>query len=107
MIARMDAVVSTRLHGAVLALKNGVPVVMVDAVPGGSKVRAQAEAIDWPIVLSGETLTSASMEDALTRCLTEAVRLQARQCGDRAGSLVEDVRPELFGVIRRYPAELT
>ena len=37
-IARADVVVTTRLHGLVLALKQGVPVLAVDPVAGGAKV---------------------------------------------------------------------
>ena len=42
-IARVDVVVTTRLHGLVLALKNGVPAVAVDPIRGGAKVRRQAD----------------------------------------------------------------
>ncbi|MDP8978196.1 MAG: polysaccharide pyruvyl transferase family protein, partial [Actinomycetota bacterium] len=47
-VARMDAVVSTRMHGLVLALRNGVPAVAVDPVDGGAKVSRQAAALGWP-----------------------------------------------------------
>ncbi|WP_161596491.1 polysaccharide pyruvyl transferase family protein [Paracoccus aeridis] len=36
-LARVDALVTTRLHGTVLALKNGVPVLGVDAIQGGTR----------------------------------------------------------------------
>jgi len=38
------------LHGLVLALKNGIPVLAVDPVAGGAKVAAQAAAWDWPVL---------------------------------------------------------
>ena len=50
-IARADVVVTTRLHGLVLALKQGVPVLAVDPVAGGAKVAAQAAAWGWPVLL--------------------------------------------------------
>ena len=49
-IARADVVVTTRLHGLVLALKNGIPVLAVDPVAGGATVAAQAAAWDWPVL---------------------------------------------------------
>lgn len=52
-ISRLDLVVTTRLHGLVLALKNGVPALAVDPVAGGAKVSAQAGAWDWPAVITG------------------------------------------------------
>jgi Polysaccharide pyruvyl transferase len=50
-IAATDVVVTTRLHGLVLALKNGVPALAVDPVAGGAKVARQAAAWDWPVLL--------------------------------------------------------
>jgi len=44
-------VVTTRLHGLVLGLKQGVPVLAVDPVAGGAKVAAQAAAWGWPVLL--------------------------------------------------------
>jgi hypothetical protein len=50
-IARTDVVVTTRLHGLVLALKQGVPALAVDPVAGGAKVAAQAAGWGWPVLL--------------------------------------------------------
>ena len=50
-IARADVVVTTRLHGLVLALKNGVPALAIDPVADGAKVAAQAAAWGWPVLL--------------------------------------------------------
>ena len=50
-ISRADVVVTTRLHGLVLALKNGVPALAIDPVAGGAKVAAQAAAWAWPVLL--------------------------------------------------------
>lgn len=49
-VRRLDLVVTTRLHGLVLALKNGVPVLAADPVAGGAKVSAQAHVWDWPVL---------------------------------------------------------
>ena len=45
MIARVDVLITTRLHGLVLALKNGVPAIAIDPKPGGGKITKQARAI--------------------------------------------------------------
>lgn len=57
--ARCDAVVSMRLHGLVLALRAGVPVLAVDPVAGGGKVTAQARAWEWPAVVGAEEAAGA------------------------------------------------
>lgn len=50
LVSRTDLVVTTRLHGLVLALRNGVPALAVDPVAGGAKVAAQGRAWDWPVI---------------------------------------------------------
>jgi hypothetical protein len=54
LVSRMDAVVTTRLHGLVLALRAGRPALAVDPIAGGGKVTAQARALDWPALVSAE-----------------------------------------------------
>ena len=65
LIARMDVVVTTRLHGLVLALKNGVPAIAVDTVAGGAKVTRQAEALGWSHVYPAEGLEPETLAAAL------------------------------------------
>lgn len=76
-IRRVDAVVTTRLHGLVLALKNGVPAVVVDPVAGGAKVTAQARAWNWP-VLSADGLNATALDAALDHALSPGGQAAAR-----------------------------
>ena len=52
LIRRLDLVVFVRLHGLVLALRNGVPALALDPVDGGGKILRQAIALGWPAALS-------------------------------------------------------
>lgn len=70
-IARMDVVITTRLHGALLALRNRVPVVALDAVAGGAKLSAQMDAVSWPLTLTSDELTVAGVHDLLDRARSE------------------------------------
>ena len=45
LVRRADVVVSMRLHGLVLGIKHGRPVIACDPIAGGAKVRSQAEAL--------------------------------------------------------------
>jgi polysaccharide pyruvyl transferase WcaK-like protein len=65
LISRLDAVISTRLHGMVFALKRGVPVVAIDAIAGGAKVTAQAKAVGWPLVLNSDTIDADQISDSV------------------------------------------
>jgi hypothetical protein len=84
LIARADVVVTTRLHGLVLALRQGVPAVAIDPIAGTAKVSRQAEALGWPAVLSAESLTDEALGEAFDFCLTPEARSRARECADGA-----------------------
>jgi hypothetical protein len=103
LIARMDVVLTTRLHGAVLALKNGVPVVAIDPVAGGAKIRRQAEAVGWPLVFAGDEVTDEQLREAFDYCLTDDARAKARECRLRAVGMVERVRDEFVAALTVTP----
>ena len=73
LLSKVDAVVTTRLHGLVLGLKAGVPVVAVDPVAGGGKVTAQAKALGWPVVAAEDAGDAALLDARLKWCLSTAV----------------------------------
>ncbi len=73
LVSKMDVVVTTRLHGLVLGLKAGVPVVAVDPVAGGGKVTAQAAALGWPVVPAEDAGDTALLDARLKGCLSTAV----------------------------------
>lgn len=83
-IARMDLVLTTRLHGLVLAIKNAVPVIAIDPVAGGAKVTRQAAALAWPLIFDVDRVTPAELDDAFASCLTPAARAEAEACRQRA-----------------------
>lgn len=86
--AGLDAVVTTRLHGLVLGLRCGVPVVAVDPIPGGAKVAAQARAVGWPAVMDAESLDPSRLADMLAYCLSSEAR-------ERAATVLADARRAL------------
>jgi hypothetical protein len=69
LIRRCDVVVSMRLHGLVLGLKNDRPVIACDPIAGGAKVTGQARALGWPLVLSANEVAAQALDEALARCL--------------------------------------
>ncbi|OQO89390.1 polysaccharide pyruvyl transferase [Saccharomonospora piscinae] len=70
LLARFDVVVTTRMHGLVLALRAGVPAVAVDPVAGGGKVTAQAHALGWPAVIPAEETRPESLDRWWRWCLS-------------------------------------
>ena len=106
---RLDVMLTTRLHGMVLALKNGVPVIAIDPVAGGDKVTRQARLLGWNEVFEADLVTDEAVAAALERCLSEEGRARAslvkeaaiRSLADFdvefAAALQVPTRPELRG----------
>ncbi len=103
LIARMDVVVTTRLHGIVLALKNGVPVVAIDPIAGGAKIKRQVETIRWPVVFTVDSIEEAKLEEALSYCLTDDARRQAQAIGSLARNRLETVRTDFLNEFATFP----
>lgn len=102
--ARMDVVITTRLHGAVLSLAMGTPVVAIDPVRGGAKLAAQMEAIGWPHAFTVDSLTSEQLAQAIEWCLSDEARRLAREVATRAAAGLDRVRDELIDALGE-PAE--
>jgi Polysaccharide pyruvyl transferase len=99
LVARCDVVVTTRLHGLVLALRAGIPAVAIDTVAGGAKVRRQAEALGWPL-LAADGLTAAALADTFDWCLTDEAREQARVCAQGAVADLAPVRDAFLAALQ-------
>ncbi|HEY0937168.1 MAG TPA: polysaccharide pyruvyl transferase family protein [Trebonia sp.] len=81
-LRRVDLVITMRMHGLVLALKHGVPVLAVDPVAGGAKVTAQASAWRWPAVVTpgpAGTVDPGTLDRWRDWCLSEPGRRAARR----------------------------
>lgn len=106
-LGRCDVVVTTRLHGLVLGLRAGVPVIAVDPVAGGAKVTAQAAALDWPALVPADRLgererAAGELAAWWQWCLSPEARTRAARCGDlppagRGPDLLAELLAELTG----------
>jgi hypothetical protein len=94
LIGRMDVVVTTRLHGLVLALRHGVPAVAIDPVAGGDKITAQARAVDWPTAFAVDEASEDVLNEALSFALSEKGRARARASAEHGMRSVEAIREE-------------
>jgi polysaccharide pyruvyl transferase len=100
-VRRLDAVVTTRLHGLVLALRRGVPALAVDPVAGGGKVSAQADAWQWPALLSVEAVVRAGAELGCwwRWCLSPQARELAAERASSARHRPEELVGELLDIL--------
>ena len=101
LIASTDVVITTRVHGLVMALRNSIPALVIDPIAGGAKVRRQADAVGWPIAFNADQISDPVLGEALDRCLSEELRSQAARCGYRAREQVAALREELIATLRR------
>ena len=100
---RLDAMLTTRLHGMVLALKNGVPTIAIDPVAGGDKVTRQARKLGWPEVFDPDEVGDDDLRVALKRCLSEAGRAEAALVRDRAIASLADFDAAFAAALQAPP----
>jgi hypothetical protein len=101
--ARLDVMLTNRLHGTVLSLKNGVPVIAIDSISGGNKVSRQCRAIGWPEVFAAESVSEQALDKALQRCLLPAARVQATEVAFAAQQTWSHIDAEFQQAIRSVP----
>lgn len=96
LMARLDVVVTTRLHGLVLAVRAGVPALAVDPVAGGGKVTAQAHTLGWPAVVPAEDTRPDVLDHWWRWCLSEAGRAHTTRGPADTTSQVDDLLREVL-----------
>lgn len=97
--AKADVVVTTRLHGLVLALRSGVPAVAVDPVAGGAKISRQAAALGWPWCFSAD-VDHATLAAAIDQCLEPAARALAHDVMSQAARSLEEAHGAFLEAFR-------
>ncbi len=80
LIAKTDVVVTTRLHGLVLAIKHDIPVLAIDPIAGGAKVHRQAKVIGWPIIITADQITDERLNGAFDYCQGDEAKERAVAC---------------------------
>jgi hypothetical protein len=100
LIARMDAVFTTRLHGLALSLKNGVPALALDPIAGGAKLLRQARTIGWPYAFAADACAPADLEAAAEAVLSPAARELARETAERARVDLQFLKRSLPAAVR-------
>jgi hypothetical protein len=96
LIAKMDLVITTRLHGTVLSLKNGVPVIPVDPIAGGAKISSQVATFNWPLLFSAGKLDHEALLKAFDYCLTAEARAKALECARQGREAVAGIKEKFI-----------
>jgi hypothetical protein len=104
LLARMDVVVTTRLHAMVLSLRNGVPVVAIDP-EGYAKIVKQAASIDWPAAFPVDNVSDSQLAEALQYCFSAEAREKAASCAAAAAATVSTIGLECLRVMKSSAIE--
>lgn len=96
LISKMDVVITTRLHGTVLSLKNGVPVIPIDPIAGGAKISLQVKTLNWPVLFNATLLEENKLLEAFNYCLTQNAKIKAVECTTTAVTKIEAMKEKLL-----------
>ncbi|MDB5121551.1 MAG: hypothetical protein JWN56_2769 [Sphingobacteriales bacterium] len=96
LISKMDIVITTRLHGTVLSLKNAVPVIPIDPIAGGAKISLQVEVLNWPVLFNATLLDQNKLLEAFNYCLTPNAKIKAIECTAVAVTKIEAMKTNLL-----------
>lgn len=77
--ASVDAVITTRMHGALLALAAGKPVIALDQIPGGAKVTSVVARTGWPLVGNVAEMDEAALRRAFDHLASAGTDVAAAQ----------------------------
>lgn len=99
LISRVDVLITSRLHGLVLALKNGVPAIAIDPERGGSKIRKQCEVLNWEAVINADQLSSSELQLMMNYCLSPKARADALVSSQSAIRRVNHIKQILCNTI--------
>ena len=106
LIAKMDAVFTTRLHGAVIALRRHVPPVVIDSIPGGTKLYKQMKRIGWPLAFHTGDLDRQKIEQAFDYALSEAAQREAIKCAAAAREELQQLEREFLQAFQASATEV-
>ncbi len=102
LLSKVDILITNRLHGLVLGLKNHIPVVAVDSVAGGGKVSAQASALGWTVLIPVEELSVEKLDETIKNCLNQDMRPLLETVHRQAATSLSQTKTEFLDRISNH-----
>ncbi len=99
-VRKTDLVITNRLHGLVLSLKNSVPVIAIDAVAGGGKVTAQAKTLGWPLLIPAEDLSVEKLSESVRICLGSRPHPDVQKAQGQASASIEQTKNQFLDILQ-------
>ena len=82
-LEQVDVVFTTRMHGALLSLAHGKPVIAIDQIRGGAKVTEVLSRVQWPHVFGTHEISHARLCTAFDQLQSQDGRLIVLAAQDR------------------------
>jgi hypothetical protein len=102
LLRKVDVLITNRLHGLVLGLKNSVPVVAVDSIAGGGKVTAQAKVLGWPVLIPVEELDVEKLAETVQICFERGMVPELEQTHQQGLASIERTRAEFEKILQDF-----
>lgn len=95
LISKMDFIITTRLHGCVLALKNKVPFIAIDPVSNGAKILKQTQKMKWPLCVCVNNLEKNTLKQYIFDIINGNYNEQVVETLEYSKNLFEDFSCDL------------
>ncbi len=82
--AECDLILTSRFHGAIEALRSGVPFIAIDQIKGGAKVMPLLSRLGWHHVYKVEDVNLDTIAEAASSLLSDPMRSQLLAAGNEA-----------------------
>ncbi|OEO28007.1 hypothetical protein VW23_006810 [Devosia insulae DS-56] len=105
--AAVDCVFTTRMHGALLSLAAGKPVLAVDQVPGSAKVLSVVGATGWPFLYRADDVELAELERDLLHLEASPIVNEISRAQSRMLELSRDARAQGVAALQRLLRQTT
>jgi hypothetical protein len=98
-IKKMNVVITTRLHSALLSLRNGV--VVVDPVPSSAKVSRQMKMIGWPLLIKVSELDRLALSEAMSKAWKPEYSMLAKSLILQGKNELNTLRDEIIDTLNQ------
>jgi hypothetical protein len=102
LLRKVDVLITNRLHGLVLGLKNAVPVVAVDSIAGGGKITAQAKALGWPVLIPAEELDVEKLAQTVQMCFEQGMKPELEKTSQQGLASIARTRAEFEKILADF-----
>ena len=96
-----DLVITSRFHGAMLAVRHSIPFIAIDQIKGGAKVLKLVGATGWPYVFPGETVSAERIVESANHLISGGLRERMVDIRAEAIGRAEDTLARLNILIER------